>query len=152
MPDNAGVRVPPPLYYALAILLGYRFDKIWRLSLGGGVFVTAAATVLLVGSIALIAMSVRGFRRAQTSIVPVRPTTALVVAGPYLFTRNPMYVGMAALTIAVALFLDTWWPILLLVPVLLAINQFVIKSEERYLTRRFGEDYTRYTGRVRRWL
>jgi protein-S-isoprenylcysteine O-methyltransferase Ste14 len=62
-----------------------------------------------------------------------------------------MYVGMALLTVALGLFMDTWWPILLLLPVLLAVRVFVIAREERYLERRFGAEYVRYMQRVRRW-
>jgi protein-S-isoprenylcysteine O-methyltransferase Ste14 len=63
-----------------------------------------------------------------------------------------MYVGMAILTIAAGLGADTWWPILLLVPVLVIVQRFVIAREERYLHRRFGTDYDVYTRQVRRWL
>ena len=79
-------------------------------------------------------------------------TTALVISGPYRFTRNPMYVGLAALAVALSLFLDTWWTIVLLMPVLLVVRVVVIAPEERYLQRHFGADYVAYTQRVRRWL
>jgi protein-S-isoprenylcysteine O-methyltransferase Ste14 len=109
-PDNAQVRVPPPLFYALAVLGGFLLNRQWPAA------------------------------------------SALVVSGPYRFTRNPMYVGLAVLTVAVALFLDTWWPVLLLVPVLFTIQRFVIAREEKYLQRRFGAEYTAYAQRVRRWV
>jgi protein-S-isoprenylcysteine O-methyltransferase Ste14 len=54
------------------------------------------------------------------------------------------------LTIAFALFLNTWWTVLLLVPTLLSVQQFVIVPEERYLRRRFTAEYEAYTRRVRR--
>ena len=41
---------------------------------------------------------------------------------------------------------------MLLIPVLVIVRVFVIGPEERYLERRFGPDYVRYTQRVRRWL
>jgi protein-S-isoprenylcysteine O-methyltransferase Ste14 len=63
-----------------------------------------------------------------------------------------MYVSLALLTIAGALLLRTWWPIVLLPPTLGIVRQLVILPEERYLRRRFGTDYEAYTRRVRRWL
>jgi protein-S-isoprenylcysteine O-methyltransferase Ste14 len=63
-----------------------------------------------------------------------------------------MYVGLALLTIAFALFLATWWPIILLLPALAVVQQFVILPEERYLQRRFGAEYEAYSRRGRRWL
>ena len=56
------------------------------------------------------------------------------------------------MTIAFALFLHTWRTVLLLVPTLPIIQQFVIVPEERYLHRRFDAGYEAYTRRVRRWL
>jgi len=102
---------------------------------------------------AVLAMSgVVGFSRAKTSRVPIRPATSLVTSGPYAFTRNPMYLGLALATGSCGLLLMTWWPIILLIPTLVIIQRFVIVPEERYLHRRFGRDYETYARRVRRWL
>jgi protein-S-isoprenylcysteine O-methyltransferase Ste14 len=102
--------------------------------------------VLLTGS------SFRSFWRKHTSNVPIRPATALVMTGPYRITRNPMYLGLAVLTVALGLWLDTWWPIVLLIPTLIVAQLWVIMREERYLGRRFGAEYYAYLRRVRRWL
>jgi protein-S-isoprenylcysteine O-methyltransferase Ste14 len=150
--DNAGVRVPPPALYALAVLGGYLLNRRWPLPVGETRLVSALAWALTAVWLALTVSSIGNFRRSRTSIVPVRPASALVVAGPYRFTRNPMYVGLAALTAALGLFMGSWWQIVLLLPVLAIVRVFVIAREERYLERRFGEDYVRYTHRVRRWL
>ena len=112
----------------------------------------ALAWALLVLWLVLTVSSIGTFRRWRTSIIPVRPATARVVSGPYRFTRNPMYVGLAALAVALSLFLDTWWTIVLLMPVLLVVRVVVSAPEERYLQRHFGADYVAYTQRVRRWL
>jgi protein-S-isoprenylcysteine O-methyltransferase Ste14 len=151
-PDNPRVRFPPPLLYALAVLGGYVLNRQWPLPVGGAAFLKLLAWALTFASLALAVSSIANFLRSRTSIVPVRPATALVIAGPYRFTRNPMYVAMAALTVALALFINTWWVILLLVPVLLVVRWFVIAPEERYLRRRFGADYVAYMRRVRRWV
>ena len=83
---------------------------------------------------------------------PYSPAEALVLSGPYRYTRNPMYVSLALLTIACGLLLATWWPVVLLLPTLVIVQLFVILPEERYLRRRFGPAYEAYTRRVRRWL
>jgi protein-S-isoprenylcysteine O-methyltransferase Ste14 len=151
-PDNPGVRVPPPALYALAVLVGYLLNHRWPLPIRSGASAQALAWVLVGVWLALTVSSIGNFRRSRTSMVPIRPATTLVIAGPYRFTRNPMYVGLAVLTVALGLFLDSWWPMVLLVPVLFVVRAFVIAPEERYLERRFGADYVAYTRRVRRWL
>jgi protein-S-isoprenylcysteine O-methyltransferase Ste14 len=151
-PDNAQVRVPPPLFFALAVLGGFLLNRRWPMPIGDGRWVEGLAAVLVVAWVGLAASSIGMFRRSRTSIVPIRPATALVVSGPYRFTRNPMYLSLAALTVALALVMNTWWPVLLLVPVLFTIQRFVIAREEAYLGRRFGAEYLAYSRRVRRWV
>jgi protein-S-isoprenylcysteine O-methyltransferase Ste14 len=149
--DSPGVWFPPPLWYALAVLIGALLERRWPLPIAAGPLITTAG-VFVIGSIALAFVSMYRFRRSNTSIVPIRPAGALVLSGPYQYTRNPMYVSLALLTIGSALFLGTWWPIVLLVPTLTIVQLFVILPEERYLRRRFGSEYEAYTRRVRRWL
>src|SRR2546430_3886132 len=110
----------------------------------GWVFV-AGALILLFGAAVL-------FRQAGTTPNPTKPTTALVVRGPYRFTRNPMYVSLAALYLSVALFLGMLWPIVLLPLVLFVVQRVVIAREEAYLERKFGGGYREYRARVRRWI
>ena len=150
--DNPGVRFPPPLLYLAAVVAGWLLDRQWPLTVGAATPRRALAGLLIALCAVLIASSFQSFWRKHTSAIPIRPATALVVAGPYRFTRNPMYVGMALLTVALGLLLDTWWPIVLLVPVLILVQVLVIAREERYLRRRFGAEYEAYTRQVRRWL
>ena len=96
--------------------------------------------------------SIRLFRRAGTSFIPIKPTTALVWSGPYQFTRNPMYLAMACLYLGLALWFDLFWPLILLPGVLAGVQYGVIAREEQYLERKFGDDYRQYKARVRRWL
>lgn len=151
-PDNPGVWLPPPLLYAAAIVAGFLLNRYWPLPIGTPLALFVLGTVLVIASAALAGASIRLFRRSRTSMVLIRPAATLVVSGPYRFTRNPMYVGLALLTVAFALFLNTWWIVLLLVSVLLIMQRFVIMPEERYLRRRFGAEYEAYMRRVRRWL
>jgi protein-S-isoprenylcysteine O-methyltransferase Ste14 len=151
-PDNPGVQVPPPLFYVAAMTAGVLLNREMPLPIGGGAIRVAAAWALVAAFAALLASSFQTFWSRHTSVVPVRPATTLVIAGPYRFTRNPMYVGMALLTAGMGLWRDTWWVFVLLIPVVLVIDRYVIAREERYLRRRFGSAYDDYTRRVRRWL
>jgi len=150
--DSPGVWFPPPLLYVLSVVAGVLLDRRWRLPIATGSLTMIAGALLIIVGIALSITSIDRFRRSATSIVPIRPAGALVLSGPYQYTRNPMYVGLALVTIAAGLFRGTWWPIVLLVPTLAIVQQFIILPEERYLRRRFGTEYEAYTRRVRRWL
>jgi protein-S-isoprenylcysteine O-methyltransferase Ste14 len=150
--DSPGVRVPPPLLNAAAVIGGLLLNRRWPLAIGAGGFGRVLASLLIAAWAVVTAISFQSFWRMRTSIVPIRPATALVIGGPYRFTRNPMYVGLGFLTVALGLLLDSWWPILLVIPTLMCIRQFVILPEERYLRRRFGGEYDAYTRQVRRWL
>jgi protein-S-isoprenylcysteine O-methyltransferase Ste14 len=151
-PDNPGVKVPPPLLYATAIVGGVLLNGRWPLPIGDGSWPRVVAVILGAACASLAAASIVTFWVARTSILPMRPATTMVLSGPYRLTRNPMYVGMTVLTLAAALFFNTYWPILLLVPVLFLVQRFVILKEEAYLRRRFGAEYDAYCRRVRRWL
>jgi protein-S-isoprenylcysteine O-methyltransferase Ste14 len=151
-PDNPGVWFPPPLWYLLAIFIGVLLNRRWPLPIAESPLTIVAGICLVAGWMALASASFGRFRKSKTTIIPIRPAEALVLSGPYRYTRNPMYVSLALLTIACGLFFSTWWPIVLLVPTLVIVRQFVILPEERYLRRRFGAEYDLYARRVRRWL
>jgi len=150
--DSAGVHVPPPIFYVTAIAAGAWLHRAAPLPIGGGAWRLVAAWACLALFAALLAASFTSFWRRRTTVIPNRPATTLVIAGPYRFTRNPMYVSLAVLSVGIGLWLNSWWVLLFLVPAVLVIDRFVIAREEAYLLRRFGADYESYRGRVRRWL
>jgi protein-S-isoprenylcysteine O-methyltransferase Ste14 len=150
--DSPGVWFPPPLWYVLAVLIGVLLDRLLPLPIAADVMTAVAGVIFVFGGVTLAFVSVDRFRRSKTSIVPIRSAETLVQYGTYRYTRNPMYVSLALLTIGCGLLLATWWPIVLLVPTLAIVQQFVIRPEEQYLRRRFGTEYDTYIRRVRRWL
>jgi protein-S-isoprenylcysteine O-methyltransferase Ste14 len=81
----------------------------------------------------------------------VLPTLALATTGMFTWTRNPMYVGgsLALLGIAIGFALD--WVILLLLVSLPFVHYGIILREERYLERKFGDEYRRYKTKVPRY-
>lgn len=150
--DTSGVRVPPPLYYVAAFLVGVALEFIVPTS-WPPFGVRLAATLLAGGAwLALDGAAMVSFRRAGTSMVPTNPTTALVTSGPYRFTRNPMYLGMVFLYIAFASAFGVIWALAFLPAVIVIVDRFVIAREEPYLELKFGPAYRDYKMRVRRWL
>lgn len=151
--DHAQVKALPPLVYFSAVLAGWLLHKVLPLPVGLERAPQEIATWALMGpALALLLWAMGNFRRAGTAINPYRTTTTVVGAGPYRFSRNPMYVSMALLQASFAFMLDTWWILVLLPPVMLFMRHAVIGPEERYLEGKFGADYLAYKQRVRRWL
>lgn len=89
---------------------------------------------------------------AGTNVNPSLPTIALVSAGPFQFTRNPLYLALLLIFAGLSFVLGTWWGVIVLVPTILVLHYGVILREERYLEQKFGETYLQYKGRVRRYL
>ena len=83
---------------------------------------------------------------------PFDPPRHLVIAGPYRYVRNPMYVGAGLALVGAAIFYGSLPLLGYVVLFLLATHAFVVLYEEPTLTRLFGQQYRAYQTRVRRWL
>ena len=110
------------------------------------------AKPILFAGILLTAWSMFEFQRHGTSLAHDTPTTALVTSGPFRFSRNPTYVGFVLLMLGFSLSFRSLWALLLIAPVIFAIQRFTVSREEAYLEQEFGEDYVSYKTSVRRWL
>jgi protein-S-isoprenylcysteine O-methyltransferase Ste14 len=147
-------RIPPPVV-GLAIAVGMwavsHLDPTFRLP---RLALIASIAAITAAGVAIALAGVVAFRRARTTVNPLKPETsaALVSSGVYSFTRNPMYLGMAMVLIAWAVYLSSVW--CLAGPVAFAwyITRFQIIPEERVLEKLFGADFSAYKKRVRRWL
>jgi len=150
--DTPGVIAPPPLIYLTALVIGLGLGYLAPTpflprSLAYGL----GAVLILIGAWILISAR-RMMQRAGTAIKPTIPTTALVVTGPFRFTRNPLYVGATLIYVGIAVAARSLWALALLLVVLAVMHRGVIDREEHYLERKFGADYVRYKERVRRWI
>jgi len=114
----------------------------------------AVACLIGVVGLAVILAGVISFRRAKTTVNPLKPetATALVTGGVYRYTRNPMYLGMLIVLLAWAVYLSAPASLLVVVVFWLYIDRLQIRPEEEALVRLFGSTFTDYMSRVRRWL
>ena len=112
-----------------------------------------AFCLALIGFVAGVS-GVVSFRRAATSVNPLRPETAssLVVSGIYRFTRNPMYLGLLVVLLGWAVFLSSAVAFVWLPAFVVYMNRFQIGPEETALASLFGPEFTNYRMKVRRWL
>jgi protein-S-isoprenylcysteine O-methyltransferase Ste14 len=148
--EIAGVLVPPPLIFGVALAAG--------LALGNAEIVRKRSCDVIAGSAAALLGATLGLativalKRAGTHLRPDRPTTALVTTGPFRYTRNPAYVGATLVYIGAGLAARSV-PALTFLPIaLVVLERGVVEREERYLERRFGDTYRQYKATVPRWF
>jgi protein-S-isoprenylcysteine O-methyltransferase Ste14 len=150
--DTAGVIAPPPLIYLAGLVIGLGLGYLAPTPFLPRSIAYGLGAVLILIAASIIISARRMMLRAGTAIKPTIPTTALVITGPFRFTRNPLYVGATLFYVGIAVTARSLWALALLLVVLAVMQRGVIDREERYLERRFGTDYVRYKERVRRWI
>ncbi|MBM6400496.1 methyltransferase family protein [Phycicoccus sonneratiae] len=150
--DAPSYRIWPPVALGVPLLAGL------ALSAAGDPFEVPTGPARLVGVLLVVAFALwNGWAlllmgRHRTALLPGGATTTILDSGPFGLSRNPLYVGLVALDAGLALLAGSAWA-LLLVPVgVLALGWGAVRPEERYLTEKFGDEYTAYRRRVRRWM
>lgn len=149
------MRVFPPVVYAGGLLAGGLVQRFWpfRIVPSGTAGLLRDGGIVVIGLTSALALwAVHAMRAVGTSPNPARPTTALTRAGPYRFTRNPMYLAFALMSAGVTAVANALWPLLCVPIIVLVIQRAVIRPEERYLAAKFGPKYLAYKARVPRWL
>lgn len=153
-PQSPGVFLPPPLIYALFFLASLLLQQF--MPLNNHFFPSMPAIVISCCFFAAFAFfTIRAlirFVQSQNTVNTTKAAKSLQTQGIYSVSRNPMYTGLIFLYIGLALLVGNWWSIILLPAVVIIMQAYVIRREEKYLTHAFGEQYLRYKKKVRRWL
>ena len=92
------------------------------------------------------------FKKKDTPILPGQKPTALVIEGPYKFTRNPMYLGVTTALAGVAIYLGDIIAFLSPIVFFMFVSIKFIPREEKLMKNLFGKKYLSYKKQVRRWL
>ncbi len=150
--ETSGVPFPPPLVFGAMLALGLVLGRNAELDARSAAYARTAGTISLVVGAAVGAAAILDIKRAGSSVNVYKPTTALVTGGVFRFSRNPIYFGLTAAYLGIALRMRSI-PGLALLPVALALtDRLVVDPEERYLERRFGDEYRAYRDAVPRWF
>ena len=151
--DNPGIIAFPPLIWlvgaVISALVHFFLIRVPIMSYGT-CLVCGIALVILAPTLALSALV--SMKTAGTNVDPAKPALTIVRGGPFRFTRNPMYLALCLLQIALGFFLNDWITLLFVIPLALILHYGVILREERYLTAKFGEPYLELKRDVHRWL
>ena len=152
--DNPGVYIPPPLIYVAVFVIAVFLQK--KTGIDHSLFKTRSIlfTSIFFFVLALYFMirSLNQFIRTKNTVVTIKAAESLQITGIYKTTRNPMYVSLVLVYLGLTCLIGNWWNIILLPLLLLVVQEYVIKREEKYLARKFGNEYMDYRQHVRRWL
>ena len=149
------LKIPPLLVFAIAAILEWLSPLVLpEIASGSGLARAIVATVCVVASVVLIAAAVLEFRRSQTTVDPTSPDKAssIVESGVYNFSRNPMYLAMVLMLLALGIYLWRVGGIFVIAGFIAYITRFQIIPEERILANKFEENFKAYRRRVRRWI
>jgi protein-S-isoprenylcysteine O-methyltransferase Ste14 len=151
--DNPGIIAFPPLILLISAGIStlVHFFLV-RLPIMNDRASLVCGIVLILLAPALALSAVVTMKKAGTNVNPAKPALTIVRGGPYRFTRNPMYLALCLLQIALGFFLNDWITLLFVVPLALIVHYGVILREESYLTDKFGEPYLQLKSEVRRWI
>ncbi len=150
---NPLLKIVPPMWFfgfLGAGLLVHHFVAAARVFDVGN---TAVGVALLIVGLAFAMYPSSLFAKEKTEILPTSETNrVLITYGPYRYTRNPMYLGMLVGLLGIAIWVGTL-PLFVAVVLYFCLFNFAfIPFEEAKLQRVFGNQYSAYRSKVRRWL
>jgi protein-S-isoprenylcysteine O-methyltransferase Ste14 len=144
--------VRPPLVYLISLASGVAIQLVVPFPFLPATLALPLGAPLVAAAMALFAWSAATFRTAGTPVPARKPTTMIVRAGPYRFSRNPIYLAFSLFQLGIAMWLNSVGLLATLVAAAALMHYVVIRKEEEYLERRFGAEYLSYKASVRRWL
>lgn len=152
--DNAGIHIPPPLFYLIFFAVGMILQKF--IDIQSHFFKTSTSQIIgiffLIAAILLLLSAIFTFLKNKTTMLPMKPASALQTKGIYSITRNPMYLGLLCTYIGSTFLFGNFWMLILLPFLIFTFQKYIISKEEAYLHRAFGEQYKMYQSKVRRWI
>ena len=150
--DSAQVRFPPPLVVLGCLLAGLALDRVLGLAALDIAVLRPVGVVIGALGAAILGSGLIGFFRAGNDPEPWKKDTQLVTSGLYRFSRNPMYLAMAAILTGGAFLMGNLSAFVAPILFVWLMTEFQIKPEERALQARFGEAFDAYRIRTRRWI
>ena len=150
--DHPAVIGFPPLIFLGCVVAGSVLHFIFPIRVMRYSLSLSLGVVLALASASLAIWAVGVMKQAGTNVRPDRPTLTIVRDGPYQFTRNPMYLSLSLLQLAVGFILNGWVPLLFAVVLMLILHFGVILREESYLEAKFGQQHLAFKHEVRRWI
>ncbi len=150
--DHADVKIHPPVLLVIHFIAVYFLNRFLPLPFAFPRALVWISYALILVGLGLAFGAVSRFMRARTTVDPHGSVSEIVTGGVFGISRNPIYLGFVCLLIGFPFIFGIYWGLILSPLFIILMNKLVIQHEEAYLEKKFGEVYTNYKSRVRRWL
>lgn len=114
--------------------------------------VTYSGLIFIIGGLSLCYWTRKVLIQNRTTLSPFETPRALVTSGPFSFSRNPVYLGMAAILFGTAILMGTWISFIFPLFFIIIMEVRFIPLEEKNLERVFREQFIHYKRTVRKWI
>ncbi len=151
--SGPNVKIKPPLVFFGTVILSlilHFFIKLelfvtnhYRIILG--IFIISVSGIIQLNSLKIFKLNGRKPN-------PKLESKNLFISGPYRFTRNPMYLSLVLLQFGIGIIFNNIWMSLFSFMALVFVHFYAVLPEEKYLRNKFGEEYIKYTEKVRRYI
>ena len=108
--------------------------------------------IVLILSLGIITYAFRELNNNETTYIPDGEPEKLVTSGPISISRNPIYLGMAGVLLAIAFLLQSLSALLIPILFISIIQNTWIPHEEKKLAEIFGEEWITYSEKTKKWL
>ena len=149
---NINRNVHPPIVMLIHLLAAFLLNWLLPLPIAFPKFLEWAGYVIVFAGLGFAFSAANWFMKMHTTLDPHGSVSVIVTSGPYRFSRNPIYLGFVCTLIGLPFALGNYWGAVLSPLLMVSLYRLVIKHEEAYLEKKFGDVYTGYKSRVRRWL
>ena len=146
------IRIQPPVLTLIHVAVAFLLTRLIPLPLMVPPVLRTAGFLLALLGFLLGVGALMAFRNARTAPDSPRQVSRLITSGVYRFTRNPVNLGFVLILVGILLNAGSYWGILLAPVLVILLNRLVIEREEEYLAQKFGDEYSRYKSKVRRWI
>ena len=152
--DHAVVVAPPPVIFGVVLIAGIllqRFFPLTIISESSALSKVLGQSLFVIAALIMFPTTVWMIKK-KTALLPDRPVTTLLTDGIFRYSRNPLYFSLLLIFLGIAFYANSPWYLFVFPLFFLALDFGVIRREEAYLERKFGDEYVRYKQKVRRWI
>tara|TARA_Y100000590_G_C15695921_1_gene1005098 strand:+ start:1721 stop:2185 length:465 start_codon:yes stop_codon:yes gene_type:complete len=152
MKDKAEVKLNPLMIFVISLTLCFFIGELISKEIYMPLLINLFGVFTLFMFIFIFIISIRMFFIHKEKLPPSTPTIKIIKTGIYSYSRNPIYVSFIGFQISMFLIFENVLYLVSSIMLFFWIHYFVIIPEEKYLEKKFGEEYKRYKINVSRWL